>query len=116
MQEAIDEQNRKEQEIINRINQERVNREIEINNTIQKKKKLEQEMINKQKEIQEELIRQRKQISEGKISSISQGKIDKLKKELTEKKQELEDYIKKSEEKRNMAQQELYAYIEQRRK
>ena len=115
MQEAIDEQNRKEQEVINRINQEKTNRDTEVTKNIQERKRLQEQIDIQQEKIKKELMEQQKQISKGKINSISQGKINELKRELAEKEQELEEYIKQSKEKRDAAQQELYAYIEQRR-
>jgi hypothetical protein len=115
MQEAIDEQNRKEQEIINRINQEKTNRDAEVTRNIQERKRLQEQIDSQQEKIRKELIEQQNQISKGKINSSSQEKIDELKRELTEKEQELEEHIRQSEEKRNLAQQKLYTYIEQRK-
>jgi uncharacterized Zn finger protein (UPF0148 family)/GTP-binding protein EngB required for normal cell division len=115
MQEVIDEYNRKQQEIINSINQERINSGAESARNIQERKRLQEQIVNQQEELEKEIISQRKKISEGRINSSNQGKIDKLKKDLAEKEQELKDHISKSQTKRDNAQLELYAYIEQRR-
>jgi hypothetical protein len=115
MQEAINEQNRKEQEVISRINQEKTNRDAEVTKNIEERRRLQEQIDSQQEKIKKELIEQQKQISKGKITSGSQEKINRLKRELEEKKQALDDHIRQSEEKRNVAQQELYAYIEQRR-
>jgi len=115
MQEAIDEQNRKEREIINKINQEKNNREAENNRNLQERKRLENEIIEKYRKINEERLDLENQSREGKINSSNQGKIKQLEKELDLKKQILEIHTRQSELKRNLAQQELFAYIEQRR-
>ena len=43
MKEAIEEQNRKEKEIINRINQEKINRDAEITKNIRERKRLKEQ-------------------------------------------------------------------------
>jgi hypothetical protein len=115
MQEAIDEQNRKEREIIDRINQERSNREAETSRNIQKEKSLREQIESQQQKVKEEILKRAKEISESKINSSSQGRIDELKRELAEKEQELEEHVRLSEARKNAAECEFYAYIEQRR-
>jgi len=114
MQEAIDEQNRKEQEIVNRINQEMANRNAETTRNIQERERLEQEIIDQHGKLNEERARQEKLAREGKINSISQDKENELKRELENKKQALMEHVRQSEEKRNSAKRELFSYIEQK--
>ena len=57
MQEAIDEQNTKEQEIINRINQEKANRDAETARNIQEGKRLQKQIDSQQQKIKEEFIK-----------------------------------------------------------
>ena len=115
MEEAIEEQKKKEREIINRINQEKANREVESDRRIQELERLQEQVESQQQKVKEEIMRQKKQAIEGKITSNSQEKIDKLKRELAEKEQELEEHRKQIEVQRDNALQELYAYIEQKR-
>ena len=114
MQEAIDEQNRKEQEIINRINQAKTNRDAEIARSVQERERLEQQVINQQKKLDEERASQERLVKEGNINSISQDRENELKRELEMKRQKLAEHVRQSKEKRDNAEQELYSYIEQK--
>jgi hypothetical protein len=65
MEEAIREQNQRQQEIINRMSQERANREAEYSRQLERQKQAQEEIVNQQRRLNEQRLRNEKQASEG---------------------------------------------------
>ncbi|CAG8750328.1 44743_t:CDS:10 [Gigaspora margarita] len=115
MNQQIQEQERRKQEIINRIQQERRDRDAIFRSELEKQRQTQQQIVNKERMIDEERTKQQKATIEGRINSASQERENQLRRELAEMKKKQAEQIRQSKAKRDAAQQELYAYIEQRR-
>ena len=65
MEEAIREQNQRQQEMINRISQERTSREAEYSRELERQKQIQEEIVDQQKRLNEQRLRNERQDSEG---------------------------------------------------
>src|SRR2546421_9676246 len=113
MNQQIQEQDRKKQENLTRIQQERENRNALLRRESEKQKQLREQIINQEKKVQEEVLNHDKLASKGKIASGSQEKINHLNRELVEKKRELDEQIRQSQARESTFQRQMEAYVEQ---
>jgi hypothetical protein len=113
MNQQIQEQDRKKQENLTRIQQERENRNTLFKRESKKQEQLQEQIINQEKKVQEEVLNHDKLASKGKITSGSQEKINCLNRELFEKKRELDEQIRQSQTRENAFQRQMEAYVEQ---
>jgi hypothetical protein len=113
MNRQIQEQARRKQETLARIEQERKNRDILFEKELQREKQLQEQITNKQKKLDEEMLNSSNLTSERRINSSGQEKINKLNRELAEKKRALEEFKRQSQIRKNASQRQMEAYIEQ---
>lgn len=113
MNQLIQEQEKKKQEIFARIQQERRDRDAAFEKELEQQKKLQEQEISKQRELNEERLNQERLASANKITFGSQVIINRLNRELNEIKQKLENQIRQSQIRKDVSQQKLDAYIEQ---
>jgi hypothetical protein len=106
-------QEKRKQEIIARIQQERSERDAAFKRELEQQKQLQAQAISKQRELDEEKLKHDKLSSVNKITSGSQTKINKLNRELGEIKQKLENQIRQSQNRKDVSHQKLEAYMEQ---
>lgn len=114
MEEAIRVQENKRQEIINRISQERRERDEQSERDLHERERLQQQVFDQERKIDEAKLNRIRQSGENLASSSSQVKENELKRGLAEKQRLLEEHIRQSRARRDASQRNLETYIEQR--
>ncbi|KLL02085.1 MAG: hypothetical protein MRERC_4c021 [Mycoplasmataceae bacterium RC_NB112A] len=113
MNRQIQDQERRKQEVIARIHQEKNEREAVFQKELGEQRKLQAQIIEKQRKIDEERAKQQEATQKGQIDSASQEKMNRLNRELVERKLELENQVRQSQIKKENARWNLETFIEQ---
>jgi hypothetical protein len=113
MNRQIQEQERKKQETLARIEKERKDRDIAFGKELEKERQIQKQINEKERKVNEEILNRGNLTNESKITSGSQEKINQFNRELAEKKRELDEHIRQSQARKNASQRKMEAYIEQ---
>jgi hypothetical protein len=113
MNQQIQEQERRKQETLARIQQERKDRDDLFEKELEREKRLQEQIVNQEKKVNEEALNHDKWASKGRITAGSREKINRMNRELTEKKQALEEFRRQSQARKNAFHRQMDAYVEQ---